>query len=315
MLRLADDVAATGPGGSDRRCRRTRAGAPRLRRGPAPVRDPRWLRDRGRGPTGAGRARLHRRRHGPARADLSGGWRMRVALARLMLSAPDLLVLDEPTNHLDVESVAWLEQHLARLAGGDPVRQPRPRLHRRGGRAGDRGLRRPGLEYVGGFAEFVVQREERLAAAGPLQAQQRAGRTTPSSSSTGSGTRPPRPVRCRAASRRCESSTARGARPRRLRRPVRVPEPAALVAGGDRGRATPPSASTACRCSRDVDLVVERGRKLALIGPNGAGKTTLLRADAGRAAPRCRARSCSGPTSTWPTSPSTRSTRCDSTAP
>ena len=39
--------------------------------------------------------------------------RRRVALCRLLLSAPDLLLLDEPTNHLDAESVAWLEHHLA----------------------------------------------------------------------------------------------------------------------------------------------------------------------------------------------------------
>ena len=102
----------------------------------------------------------------PSDADvtrLSGGERRRVALCRLLLSAPDLLLLDEPTNHLDAESVAWLEKHLEDYKGTVvAVTHDRYFLDNVAGwiLELDRGH---GLPFRGNYSSWLEQKQERLA--------------------------------------------------------------------------------------------------------------------------------------------------------
>ena len=217
--------------------------------------------------------------------ELSGGWRMRVALAQLLLSKPDLMVLDEPTNHLDVDSVAWLEDHLASWPGALLfVSHDRDFIDSIATHVVELALG-SATEYVGGFAEFVVQREDRLA-------QLRAG-AAQQARKVAHAERFIERFRYKATKARQVQSRIKTLEKLEL---IEVPERRELVS-----RFSFPEPRRSSRIVAelsgvdagyddelvlaDVNLVIERGQKVALIGPNGAGKTTLLKLILGDLAP------------------------------
>ena len=223
--------------------------------------------------------------------ELSGGWRVRAALARLLISDPDLLVLDEPTNHLDLDSIRWLEGTLAGLRGGLlVVTHDRDLVDAVAHRVADVAagtvtvydVRRPGEE--GGFAAFLAQREarlERLRAARAQQDRLLADQERFIERFRYKATKA-RQVqsRIRALERveRVEVPEARGLRVRfGFPEPARAGRTVAELVAVEAGYG-------ARRILTGLDLVIERGRKVALVGPNGAGKSTLLRLLAGHLA-------------------------------
>jgi ATP-binding cassette, subfamily F, member 3 len=214
----------------------------------------------------------------------SGGWQMRIALAKLLLGRPNLLLLDEPTNHLDLEARNWLEEYL----GAYPfavilVSHDRYFLDAVVTRITDVHLRKL-TDYVGNYSKYVEQRDamlERLRQAKREQDEEVARVKMFIDRFRYQATKA---AQVQSRIKLLEKVVPIEVPPERKRIHFRFPD---CMKSGRTVLELKHVRKAYDRLTvfRDLSLHIERGDRIALVGPNGTGKSTLMRLLSGEEAP------------------------------
>ena len=212
--------------------------------------------------------------------EFSGGWQMRIALAKLLLARPNLLLLDEPTNHLDLPARNWLEEYLADYPGSVVlVSHDRYFLDATVKRITEVGLKTL-TDYHGNYSHYVTEhaaRMERLREAHRRQSEEVEKAEVFINRFRYTATKA-RQVQSRI--KQLDKMERIELPPERKKIRFKFPEAprpgrVVLELKGVR-KAYGPNVVLG-----HLDLMIERGDRIALVGPNGAGKSTLMRILAG----------------------------------